>query len=62
MTWIIASLPFWAIGGFFVWAGVGCALGYGRRRHETAANLSRQLLFGLLVGGIFLLIAAKISS
>jgi hypothetical protein len=60
MMWMIAALPFWIIGAFY---SVGALLSvFNRRPGETDRDIMDQLIFGLVIGGIMFVIAAKIAS
>lgn len=58
--WLIASIPFWFLGGIFVLSAIAAvAL---RRPSETDADVSRQIVSGIFIAGIWFIIAAKIAS
>jgi hypothetical protein len=60
MAWTIASLPFWMLGLLFL---VAAPISIGmRKEHETTAEIASQFLISLFLAGIFLLIAAKVST
>lgn len=60
MMWIIASIPFWISGGIITLAGV--AAPFIRKDGETDRDLVKQFFTGVLLGGILLVMAAKIAS
>jgi hypothetical protein len=60
MIWVIASIPFWIVGAFFM---VGSVATFTEREpQETSRQLAIQCLGSLILAGIFFLIAAKICS
>lgn len=56
--WIVASIPFWILGALFV-LGAFAQIDW---RNPTTDGEVKRLAFGLCVGGILLVIAAKIAS
>jgi hypothetical protein len=59
MFWIIASIPFWLIGAFWMIAAVAAVTR--RKPDETSTSIGIQMLMGLVLSGIFLVIAAKVA-
>jgi ABC-type Fe3+ transport system permease subunit len=60
MMWMIASLPFWVSGACLAVGGVLAP--FNRHPGETDVDLAQQFFAGTIVGGILLVIAAKIAS
>lgn len=61
MIWIIASVPFWILGFFF--CQIASIAVFARAKpNETPYELMGQFLASLVVGGIFLVVAAGIAS
>jgi hypothetical protein len=59
MFWIIASIPFWLIGAFCMVAAVAAVTR--RTPDETSTSIGVQMLMGLVLSGVFLVIAAKVA-
>jgi hypothetical protein len=59
MIWILVSIPFWLL-GFWFFPIATLTIYPLRRPDETEAELARQFLTSIFVGGVFLLIAAGI--
>jgi hypothetical protein len=58
--WFVASLPFWISGLLLSMAGIIAP--FSRRPGETNLELMSQFFIGIFLGGILLVIAAKIAS
>lgn len=61
MAWVIASIPFWALGFFFFPLGAVAALVV-KDPGETITDQTKQALGSTFVGGALLLLAARICS
>lgn len=60
MSWIIASIPFWILGAFFLLGAIVAIPGRGPE--ETTYDLAGQVFFGLLASGFFFIVGAWIVS
>ena len=60
MIWVMAAMPFWVTGFFFIIAAFYCA--GTRKPGETNGELIFQFAFYMVLAVIVLYIAAKISS
>lgn len=64
MMWIIASVPFWLLGGMSIAiavVGIGAALKNDRTSEDVRAILAGSVVF-MLAAGLFCAIAAKVAS
>lgn len=58
--WIVASIPLWMLGGFCMLSVA--AVIPDRRPYETANDLARQIVVGLVLAAVFFYLAARVAS
>jgi hypothetical protein len=61
MAWYIASIPFW-LSGFWFFPIATIAIFVKRKPYETDSDLAIQTFTSVLLGGLLLVIAAKLCS